>query len=246
MAKPLTTIHSNGRRYTRRPAIEHSIDGAIGQPLDVIQRRLGVRSESEPDFLPSESLVHLLRDAFERNSSELAKILHARLMSRVERIVRYQLRRRSDVDHICGAVMHDINERLAPRDERQLTRARTLDYYEVNFNDALRKLYLTKLRAAGDDKEEVELIEGIQKTDLNLTQQEDSVLKMDLADAIDSLPPKERRAFLLVERNDLDVESIDPTALTAAKICNTTGKSIRNWRNAAKKKLAAYLENHKP
>jgi hypothetical protein len=70
MAQPLTkTKEDDGTLYTRFPETEAAIEAALGHDLDRLSRRATIRDRKSPDYLPSESLVHLIRDAHRRGKA---------------------------------------------------------------------------------------------------------------------------------------------------------------------------------
>lgn len=62
MARSLTKKQADGTPYTRRPNIDACIDEAIGLSLEALKVRLRAAPGTQ-GYLPSEVLVHLVRDA---------------------------------------------------------------------------------------------------------------------------------------------------------------------------------------
>jgi hypothetical protein len=242
LAKPLRAITKDGRRYTRRPDVEAEIDRSIGQPLEVIRQRLLVASAQSPDYLNSECVMHLLREAFEQDDSERAGVLYDHLMRRVERIVYAKVDGRLNVGDIYDAVAHDLNLLLTQR-------LSSLDYYEVNFSAAVRKNYLTKISHARNSPNSVAFDEQIRKPDPMSSEghhEERSAQEIDFAAAIRELSPSERKAFVHVVLHRHKIESKDPSEPTAANVCGVSGRMIRKYLDSAKRKLATHLENYQP
>src|SRR4051794_21043484 len=68
MARPLLkTKEHDGTLYKRLPEIEAAIDAALTQDLETLCRRAKIRDKRATDYLPSECLVHLIRDAHRHN-----------------------------------------------------------------------------------------------------------------------------------------------------------------------------------
>ena len=68
MARPLTKHDQHGTLYSRPPLIEGLIDVALSQDLATLRTRAALRDQKAPEFLPSECLVHLVRDGRRRDS----------------------------------------------------------------------------------------------------------------------------------------------------------------------------------
>jgi hypothetical protein len=62
MARALTKKNQDGNLYTRPALVEGKIDGALRQDLPTLLRRSQITKLSDPDFLPLECLVHLIRE----------------------------------------------------------------------------------------------------------------------------------------------------------------------------------------
>ena len=90
MARPLTKRDQQGHLYTRSPSIETAIDTAIGQDLETLMRRTAL-PDGCSDSLPSECLVHLIRDAIQRADEETMYALLPRLLSRCDAILKNRM-----------------------------------------------------------------------------------------------------------------------------------------------------------
>jgi hypothetical protein len=84
MARPLTKRDPTGTLYTRPHLVQSQIDGMTGQDLTTLRRRLLVLDRSSPDFLRSECLVHLIRDAIRRGDQTKANAALYVLLPRCE------------------------------------------------------------------------------------------------------------------------------------------------------------------
>ena len=102
MARPL--FKKNGKAVLTRPqGIEGKIDIALTQDWATLSRRARETNPQSGDFLPSECLVHLIRDAIRRGEDRIARVLMPQLLKRaeanLERTVRtagYAMPNRSD------------------------------------------------------------------------------------------------------------------------------------------------------
>ena len=63
MARPLNKKMDEGGFYTRRPEIEACIDEALAQSPERVLRRAAIRNFRDPDYMPMECLLHLMREA---------------------------------------------------------------------------------------------------------------------------------------------------------------------------------------
>lgn len=83
MARPLLKKNEKGT-LTRPPSIEVKIDAALTQDWTTLSRLARVIDPRSPDFLPSECLVHLIRDAIRRGEDRISSVLMSRLLNRAE------------------------------------------------------------------------------------------------------------------------------------------------------------------
>jgi DNA-directed RNA polymerase specialized sigma24 family protein len=237
MANQLTKKKKNGDTYTRPASVEANIDGATSQPLDVIRSRL-VKSETNPEFLTSECVVHLLRQALDHDDEERVAVLYEFLLRRVERILANHIPDGSvrDAEEVRLEVIHDLNALLAGKSE-------SLDFYEVAFHRALRNLYVQKVRPARKRPVSISLEDQGEAPDHAGSILDASDLSLDLVAALRSLPAEERDAILLIECG-YEIESNDQQKTTVATICGVTGRTIRARLARAKEKLAESLKDH--
>ena len=79
MARPLLK-----KNLARPPGIERKIDMALTQDWATLSRRARETNPESGDFLPSECLVHLLRDAIRCGDDRIARVLMPQLLKRAE------------------------------------------------------------------------------------------------------------------------------------------------------------------
>jgi DNA-directed RNA polymerase specialized sigma24 family protein len=237
MANQLTQTKKNGDPYRRPDSVEANIDGALNQSLDVIRGRL-VKLETETEFLMPECIVHLLRQALDHDDEERVSILYESLLRRVERILANRIPDGSirDAEDLRLEVIHDLNVLLAEK-------SKSLDFYEVAFNRALRNLYVQKIRPARKRPVPIALEDQDAAPDHAGSLLDSSDLSLDLVSALRALPAEERDAILLIECG-YEIESIDPQKTTVATICGVTGRTIRARLARAKETLAESLKDH--
>ncbi len=259
MARPLTKHDRSGNRYTRPVEIEAAVGVALAQDLPTLCRRAALHDRNASEFLPSECLVHLVRDA--RRSGHEATI-NQLLPFLLERCMANLIAKLPDG---AGPNAHDVREEVLGQLAELFATDGTgqnpdeLDYYEVRFNSAFRTLRLDVQRSetartrhyallpdARDDTEPTaddELFTRVSEAFRSPATQEDRLLLRDVVRAIDALPPDERKAVVLCLMLGFDVESNDPTKMTAATLCGVTGRTIRNRLARAAGTLSQWKED---
>ena len=91
MVRPLTKYKRDGERYTRQQAVESEIEGALGDDLITLKRRLSVTDRESSDYLRSECLVHLIRDALRRKDDHRLNAVLPILLGRCEMILKAKI-----------------------------------------------------------------------------------------------------------------------------------------------------------
>ena len=134
-----------------------------------------------------------------------------------------------------------------------------LDFFECRFNQAFSTLRIDLVRREiarlkrfdtlpnqDDDtlpsphKEiPARLIEALRR---NPEKAESAVLLKEIHEAIDALPDDERKAVILCHVMRHKIESKNPDEVTAATICNVSGRTIRNRLSRAAVKLSIFKE----
>src|SRR5260370_17819471 len=72
------------KNLARPSGIERKIDIALTQDWATLSRRARETNPQSGDFLPSECLVHLIRDALRRGEDRVARVLMPQLLKRAE------------------------------------------------------------------------------------------------------------------------------------------------------------------
>jgi len=257
MARPLTK-HKDGVRYARPPVVETNIDDALRSDHATLRRRLLVTDRGASDYLRAECLVHLIREAHragdDRRRDTVLPILLGRCEAILEAKVSEQL---PNAVGLREEVLSDFCELLIADGTGEDPNA--LDYYECRFNRAFRTLRIDTLRrelratnraVALPDEEDVDGPEADEDAFARLSEafrtpaaQQSTLFLVDLWEAINALPPDERRAVILVHVLGYDEESDKPDKVTAATLCNCTGRTIRNRLSRAAEKLARFKED---
>lgn len=254
MTRPLTKRNSNGELYTRPPDIEKSISIAITQDLKTLTHRIKCLDKNSPEYIPTEALVHLIRNAVHaRNQDSIGSLLPA-LLKRCEKLLQHKISGNySNADFIREEILSELSLLFA---KDQAERCEKLDYFEVRFNNAFKALRISFLRKFKTTQKEqatemADFIESpedgakpslIQKFLTVPPNQENNVFRSELNDAIKLLPENEQKVIVLHHCFELKIESDDPNEMTVATHCGVTGKTVRNRLRAAEARLAQSLK----
>jgi len=245
MARPLEKT-TNAKLYTRPPEIEAAADAVLGQDLATQRRRALIRDRHHSEYLPSECLVHLIREAKRRSDDPARDKLLRLLLTRCEANLNVK------VDgQITGAVqlrediLGDFAELFAI--DGSAEDRHELDFFEVRFDKAFFIFRATRVRSElahlnsqtplAEPSDEITLIE--QELDDEALARvwdlygvrnnpEDRVFRKQVFDAIKALPPDQRRAVVLVHLLGFKQGSENPYETTAATLCGVDERTIRN------------------
>jgi len=257
MVRPLTRCRKNGGPRYERPAwIEERIAAAVNQPLPVLIKRAAVSDRAAEDYLPTECLVHLARNARRRADKQAVNDLIPLILIRCERIVRAKLRRDaySNPDPIVDEVLEHVSELFAI-DSTEGDKQK-LDFYEIGFKRAVLAVCINALNAEfsrteqtvsltpqGDDDSGAHdsLTAEIEKLKV-LATEDDGETVQKLRTAVEQLPRDEREAVVLVYYLGYEIEPNDKTKETAATICGVSSRTIFNRLARAIGKLKQIME----
>jgi hypothetical protein len=261
MIRPLTKRKKKDQSlYTRPPKVEEEIALVVTQELKTLRRRLLVTKRELPDYLQTETLVHLIRNAFRAGDVGLRDAVFTVLLGRCEVVLESKVSNR-----LPGAVetreqiLSDFTDLLVS-DASDPT-SEELDFYECRFLLAFRTLRAGRVRAElkevnrttelPEDNDPIEIdgnaISGrttfrpLPAAFQAPVTPDDAANQEQLLDAIYKLPPEEGEAFILVHIMGYDEEADDPDKETAATRCNCTGRTIRNRLRKAERKLSTIL-----
>lgn len=253
MARPLRKIKLDGALYRRRPAVEAEIQELTAVSTSELERRAAICSRTSPDFVSPEALVHFVRNAGgDPHRDRLTERLIRRVFLLAPRaedssgatasLTKTNIRD-DVVDHFIDLLLSD----RAAYDDR-------LDYYEINFNSAIAK----DRKDASDrhwkrDRQSEELcmdedgasnvleatIDGYDPFDPRVLDEKFYRLRLD--EEIDSLPELQRR-IVEMWRQEIPIDSQDPTAVTISKALGKSEKTIRTHRDKAFATLRLRLE----
>jgi hypothetical protein len=252
MARALQKITKQGVGYRRPPEIEASIRRALGEDLTEQLRRARVNDPNDPDFMCSECLLHLAREARitgdRRALDKLLPLLLKRCQRRLEKTI-------SGSEAIAG----EKREELLNEFGLLLAKAGTnhdstgLDIFECRFNagfvylkfkhqkaDRRRENKLRDLSTVRDDEGNLvdpeAFLTRLSRAAYMPANQEDFIFLDEILKAINHLPEAQRSAVLLCGVQGYAPASEEPTEITAATICGISGTAARkNLRKAVAK-----------
>lgn len=257
MARPLTK-HKDGVRYTRPAVVEANIDDALRADPSTLRRRLLITDKNVSDYLRSECLVHLVRDAHRLEDGERRDWILRVLLGRCQAILKAKVSDRlPNAARLREDVLSEFCELLLA--DGAGNNPDELDFYECKFNFAFRTLRLDvidrELRVVNQSADlpehgDVDEPDGYEDAFARVSDafrtpadQQSTLFLEDLWEAINALPSDQRRAVILVHVLGYDEESENPNKVTAATLCNCTGRTIRNRLTRAAETLARFKED---
>lgn len=247
---PLRKVKQNGERYYRRQPIETMLAELAGMSFEVLAERARILDRRSLDYIPSEILVHWVRQTKNHSSDATFNVLYPLLEQRIRHACPAKEIRAHGVDAEVGTYA-DLQEHVLERVVKLLLRDRSsyeekLDIYEVVFDRAVAKLRDSAFRSvfaknnpltpieydeSGDVTNEVE--ESLDRyRPESMTQEEELTYRFQLRAAIDSLPEDERRLIDMEEAGYPD-QSENPEVETIAKLLGRTPKTVRAMRKRA-------------
>jgi len=253
VSRPLRKQKLNGTPYFRRDKVEAEIQALAGISAAELERRTALWQVSDPGFVSPEALLYFVRNtAGGAHRDKLAEQLLLRVARRVPLVANAdgktvsltKMNIREDVhDHFVDLLLSDRKQ----YDDR-------LDYYEVNFNsavaadrrDANDRHWKQENRAAEIETEDGEISAQVESAvgdcdPFNADELDKKDYRFLLDEAIDSLPEFQRR-IVVMWRQDIPIESNDPSAESISKVLGKSEKTIRTHRDKAFASLKLRLE----
>ncbi len=260
MVLPLTKRDKHGALYERPALVEATIANALGLDGQTLKARLRIVDRKSSDYLQSESLVHLIRQAMRDRDGARANMVIAVLLNRCEAILKVKIRDAdfANAGDLREEVLGEFSEMFALDGAGG---ANELDYFECRFQRAFKTFRIDLVRsemtrrgriatlpAEFEDEEDDEA--GAEAVFAKLSEafrtaatQQGTMELQDLHAAIRALPDDERRAVTLVHLMGYKEESHDPDEPTAATLCGCSGRTIRNRLARAAAKLKPFKED---
>ena len=257
MADALRKLKPDGSLYTRMPATETDLH-ILGQlSREGILARCEIRQRTDPRYVSSECLLHLVRASRADNSNawfeRLYKILYDRVLSALPRVEAAD----GETSSLTREQIREMaSERFVARlaGDRQVYDER-LDFFEIHFDQALKRLRLDAQKQAWRDENRNQPIEYDETSgELDPVVEKaagcvnpfegmefrDEAFRLQLDAAIEALPPEQSRTIHMLML-DYPIHSEDPTVHTICKALGRSPKSIWNYRDRAMKALKKAL-----
>jgi hypothetical protein len=251
MARPLIKKDQRGGLYTRPHSVEAKIDAVLGRnDWAPLAQRARITDPKAPDHLPSECLVHLIRDAIRRGDQRIATLLMPPLLVRCEAILLKTVPNSANRD--AEAAREEILssfQMLFTDDAAE----DALDYYECRFGRAFKALRIDHVRAEitrrkeladlpemsnedGDTMLDDEVLARLSRMARVGPSQEDRIYLEQVLKAVNDLPPDQRRSVVL--RRIIGHEE-----KVVAKMCDADGRTVRNRLSRADQRLKKFKED---
>lgn len=231
---------------------------ALAQDIPTLHQRATLNRRSS-DYIPSECLVYLIRDAGRRADQPTMDLLLPILLARCDA-------------NLCSKIPDDKYQNAAYLREEVLgefaelfavdnadDNNEELDFFECRFNMAFGALRIDIVRREinclkhvasfpdlSDNDEPTayeDIFHRVSESSRSTATPESNMSLHDLYKAIDNLPPDERRAVILCHIMGYEEESEDPNKTTAATLCGVTGRTIRNRLKRAAARLSRFKED---
>jgi hypothetical protein len=262
MAVPLRKSNQDGALYQRRLVIENALDDLLKASRLDLAERCKISDPSDTNYIPTECLLHLVRECRSDNSDHFFAALFRALRQRVVvRLPSPEIKGGSEGKVLVSQRNIKIRDYVMDRFQGMLMRDRAgyderLDYFEVNFDAALATLRLDGRKKAfkeekrsetiGYDDETSELNAEVEEAaaaqnPISESKLDDPVYRSRLYGAIDSLPDNQRRVIELLLRG-IQIDSQEPNVPTIVRFLNCTEKTVRNRRDRAYAAIRKALE----
>ena len=256
MPEPLKLKRKDGTPYERPAEIEDWLKKLEIVDVSERLRQFATLGRKSPGYVPSEVLIHFLREAWaEGKHGDFEK--HFRiLMKRVEQSLCSAI---SDA-HMAGAqaIRDEIMGRFAERIAKDCRgRVGLLDFYEIHFDQAFAAFRTSALRQIGPSTVETVPLGTDEDDGLNISAEveaaaadflggdsekiDDPAFRSALTAAIDSLPDDQKQVIGLLLQG-LQIDSKDKNVMTIARILQCDERTVRNRRDRACKALKAILQ----
>lgn len=259
MVVPLAKKYeATGCPYLRRPEVEQEIEALLKEPPAVWKQRAAIGSPKLSGYLSSECLTYLFREAERRQETAVRDQILSCLLERCSRILENKI---SDGLRHAEDLRHEILTDFVELCLTEHPPGGNLDYYEVNFNAAFKRLRAGKIRTAlvkNGREAPLSEIEGfneetpcddiyaaLTKAAYIASEQEIALMRKRVWEAINQLPPEERDAVAL-KMAGYQIESKDPRVPTISSKCKCDPRTVRNRLDRAHAKLAEALKEEKP
>lgn len=248
MIRSLRKTRPEGPPYTRREVVTTEINALSALEASELESRAAVSQSSSPRRVSSEALLYYVRTTAEGvHRDKLSELLLGRLalgaLTGSPSSITVQNIQADVVSHFVDLLLSDRED----YDQR-------LDYYEVNFNatvrfdrlDASKRHWKHENRTEALGTEDAEISDHVEaaagSTDpFDPDELDKKNYRLRLDDAIDNLPQLQRRIVVML-REEIPIESIDPLVKSISEVLGKTPKTIAKYRDMAYASLRRRLE----
>lgn len=254
---PLRKKTLDGKLYQRTAEIEAKLIELFALSREDVIARAQIRSRSDPRWVPSECLLHIIRASRTNNTDIQFERLFRILM---DRVMRSLPRPESRDGRTMSLSRSNIRDKVFGRFVELLSMDRNsysekLDYFEVRFDGALASLRRDAQEQVWRDENRSAPLEYNEETGEPSADVEQAAEHYDpfaeveidgeayrsrLDAAIDALPPEQSRIIEML-RQEIPIDSKDPGAMTIAKALGRSEKTVRTYRDKAFAALRAAL-----
>jgi hypothetical protein len=257
MAKPLTNRKRDGSLYCRPAEINGAIDQALLLARADVLAGLACRSATDPDYIPSEVLVHLLRETRTDNDLGYFNILYRELLRRIGRALpqsnTYSVEGKAATDERLEQVREAVLQRFEDAVvEDRYRPGKELDIFECRFNYTVEKMREKAWErhyreAARRHPKTVEMLEiSIDSGDREFASLRDRFFadptsRILLYAEIDSLPHPDRRILQMLVAG-FPIESTKPGMKSITGDVGCDCKTIWNRRDAFVERMRTKLD----
>lgn len=251
----------SGELYRRPAAIEKKLAELDALSRDAWVERARINRRDDPNYVPSECLVSILRARKRDNNESYFRRLYDLLFARILRSLPKDDQRTNTIsltaERIRDQVVGRFNELIAADRAEYVER---LDYFEVRFDGALASLRSDARAKAWKEENRQSPLEFDEDTGEPSAEVEralgsfdpfardkfsDAVYRSRLDEAIESLPPEQNRIITML-RQGFSIDSKDPEEVTIARSLGRSEKTIRTYRDKAFAGIRALMEGSRP
>lgn len=249
-----------GEPYERPEKIRAALDDLYALPIEEVAKRAQSIPEGEEGFVPSECVLHFVRQSKVNGDAAPYMALFKELRTRAANLVPAKCRRTGTDQYLpISSFNAEVQEKvldalleLVCQDREEYSQR--LDFFEVRFNMAVTRLRSTarkKLARRREHEQEAAYkgnstafsadLENLLASVRNSPDPEKNFFRFEVRQAIDQLPSDERHVIELLHMKDLPIEAKDPATLSVSKLLKCTDRTVRNRRDRAYKQLKEIL-----
>ena len=254
---PLRKKNPDQKVYTRPHNIQDKLKELLALTREEVLAHCQIQDKENAAYIPSECLVHLLRNGRGKADSKYYEILYKTLLGRMVR----RLRSKSSSDNGSEAFQDClIRDRVMDRFNELLAKDRNgyeekLDFYEVRFDRKLKLLILdaqdqvwteTNRSRPLENSETGEILAEVEEAagpsdPFAEANSDEKDYRFRLEAAIERLPTEQKRIVTMLKMG-VPIDSKDPEAVTIAKALERSEKTIRTIRDRAFATIKAFFE----